>query len=263
MADTVDLPALARANSGESRSPIFVTGLPRSGTTLTEQILAAHSSTTGVGEASWWPRTTFEFYRTLSLKKLDKATIERSIRSMADAYFDKAMSDFPTAGRIVDKSLMKHEQIGIVLAAMPKSKMIVLKRDPRDNLLSIFKNQFRAGQVSYNNDLDGLAWTYRKYLDAIAFWQEQFPDQFYVLDYDKLTSDPESEARKLLKFADLDWEDSVLEFHKSTSTVKTLSVYQVRQPIYTSSQKGWQKFGSKIEPLIEALRRHNVPLDEG
>ena len=130
-----------------------------------------------------------------------------------------------------------------------------MRRDPRDNLLSMYKNKFNEGVHGYANDLESLAEFYDEFDKTIAFWRERVPDWFYEISYDALVSDPEVEARKLIEAAGLEWEDDCLNFHKARSNVKTLSVYQVRQPITKSSVRGWKRFEKDLEPMLARLRR--------
>lgn len=259
--DQVDLRKISDTNP-QVADPIFVTGMPRSGTTLTEQLVAAHSTTTSVGEARWWHAALIDFWTDAFANSYSADDLAARIQRMGQDYIDLAKAENPNEGRIVDKSLMKQESMGLLLAAMPKAKVVVLKRDPRDNLLSIYKNPFNSKVVTFNNDFDALAWTYAQFLDFIDFWSEVFPDRIYVLDYNALTADPEKVSRELLEFCGLEWEDDVLEFHTKKSTVKTLSAYQVRQPIYQSSVRSWEKYGDDLKPLLDALEKYGVPLPD-
>ena len=261
MADKADLPALSK-NSENDFAPIFVTGLPRSGTTLTEQILAAHTTTTGVGEALWSRTALHEVLTDRNAEKRSKADLKSMLQKAGSEYARMAQDDFPSAGRIVDKALSNHEHVGLLKAAMPKARIVILKRDPRDNLLSIYKNRFAANGLKYNTDLRALAYYYSRFLKWLDYWQDQWPDSFYTLDYDKLTADPEGETRKLLGYCGLDWQDGVLDFHKGDNNVRTLSVYQVRQPIYRSSVRGWERYKDDLAPLFDALEEFGVPLPD-
>ncbi len=261
IATSTDLRALGTTNRNPV-DPIFVTGLPRSGTTLTEQIIGAHSTTTGVGEAFWSRAALHPLIANGESGKWSAAQINTALIAAGQAY--QAMSDeeAPNALRIVDKVVGNHEHIGLLGAAMPKSRVVVMKRDPRDNLLSIYKNRFNAHGLHYNTDLRALAYYYSRFLRWLEFWQELWPDSFHVLDYDELTADPEGQARKLLDYCDLPWEDGVLDFHKSDNSVRTLSVYQVRQPIYRSSVRSWERYADDLAPLFDALREFGVPLPD-
>ena len=261
IAQKVDLQKVA-ANSPNRANPILVTGLPRSGTTLTEQILAAHSTMTGVGEALWSRAALHPVMASKAAADWTENDLTAALNTLGSEYERMARQDFPNAGRMVDKALGNHEQIGLLRAAMPDARIVVLKRDPRDNLLSIYKNRFAEGSLKYNTDMRALAHYYSRFLKWLDYWQDLWPDSFHVLDYDKLTADPEGEARKMLAYCDLPWEDGVLDFHKSDNSVRTLSVYQVRQPIYRSSVRSWERYADDLKTLLDALVEFGVPLPD-
>lgn len=259
LAHRIDLPAIAAANP-LAYDPIFVTGLPRSGTTLAEQILASHSAVTGVGEASWIgevfraPRA--ETGRTYG----DLFGTQEQIEGAGAAYARIARLEAPKALRIADKGMWNHFLIGLMAAALPRARIVMLKRDPRDNLLSIYKNQFRAAAHPYNTSLRNLAAVYAGYEEIKALWREAFPGCFYDLDYDLLTAEPEAQIRALIDYCGLPFEEAVLAPHRTERDVRTLSVAQVRQPIYRSSVRSWERYRDDLAPLLDALQEFGVEL---
>jgi tetratricopeptide (TPR) repeat protein len=257
----IDLTEVANSATLDD-APIFVTGLPRSGTTLSSKIVSTHSKTTDVGEARWSQAAMNDFWSDMFSGSVLPEGLTARIHKIGNDYVSLAAIESAGHKRIVDKSLMNHEFMGLFAAAMPNAKFVVLKRDPRDNLLSIYKNQFNSKVVPFNNDFDALAWTYAKFLGFVEFWKEVFPDRIYSLDYDALTADPETISREVLEFCGLKWEDDVLNFHEKETTVRTLSSYQVRQPIYQSSVRSWERYGNDLDPLIDALKKHGVPLPD-
>jgi hypothetical protein len=144
--------------------------------------------------------------------------------------------------------------MGIIKAALPNAKFVVVRRDPRDNLLSIYKNQFVEGTHRYAYDLGDLGAYYKTFVDMIDFWHKTSPGLFYEIQYEDLIADPETQARALIDACGLEWEDDCMNFHQNKREVKTLSVYQVRQPIYSSSVKAWQRYETELQPLFEALK---------
>ena len=234
-------------------SPIFVTGMPRSGTTLIEQIIAAHSKVESGGELGY---ASAAVRPVLTVKPGEQAhQIDPSvIAKIGEDYVDEIKNRFPGVTKLTDKSIYTFQHIGPLKRALPNAKFIVVRRDPRDNLLSMYKNKFNEGVHGYANDLESLAEFYDEFDKTIAFWRERVPDWFYEISYDALVSDPEVEARKLIEAAGLEWEDDCLNFHKARSNVKTLSVYQVRQPITKSSVRGWKRFEKDLEPMLARLR---------
>ncbi|GHA47189.1 hypothetical protein GCM10008927_09970 [Amylibacter ulvae] len=236
-------------------APIFVTSMPRSGSTLVEQIIASHSQVTGVGEVGHAVTTA----RSLILRDggkfypADKITPDE-IHGMGEFIATKLQELAGDNNRVADKSIQTYTMMGLVQAALPKAKIVIVNRDPRDNLLSIYRNKFTDGTHSYAYDLHALGIYYNQYIDIVNFWREKMPNQFYEIQYEDLIDNPEEETRKLIDFCGLEWEDSCLNFHQSKREIKTLSVYQVRQPIYKSSMKAWQRYETELKPMFDALK---------
>ena len=239
-------------------NPIFVSGIARSGTTLTEQIVSKHSKCVGVGEAFWSGR---HFGPVLFDNEEVPPAEERILQAGRD-YEQSARETEKSGSRIVDKALQNHQRLGFLAASMPKAKIIILKRDPRDNLLSIYKNKFGQNSLTFNTNMRALAFYYAEFLKYLDFWEEVLPGSFYTLEYDKLTSDPEAETRKLIDYCGLEWEDGVLDHGSNTKTIKTLSAFQARQPIYRSSVRSWEKYADDLKPMIDALKEFGVLLPD-
>lgn len=240
----------------KQNSPIFITGLPRSGTTLVEQILASHSTVTGGDELGIFHPLGFE-------QVVRVAQAGGHINDMTDAQFDalgrayQAAIDIrlPDADRITDKTISTYQIAPLVWLAMPKAKIVALRRDPRDNLWSIFKNRFVPGLHRYSYSQAALVQTYRLYTEYLALWRDLAPDRIYEISYEDLVNSPETEIRKLLEFCELDWEDACLDFHKTKRDVKTLSVAQVRQPLYKSSVGKWEPYAAHLSELLTGLEK--------
>ena len=236
-------------------APIFVTGMPRSGTTLVEQIIASHSRVTGAGElgvASQWAQELLA--REGGGAYRDAGTIEpAAFQALGDRFEAYMHMLFPEVDIVTDKSIQSFSYIGLLRRAMPNARVVVVRRDPRDNLLSIYKNVFPEGTHLYAYNIEDLAEYYRQFVRLVDFWREMVPDWFYEIQYEDLVSNPEEEARKLIAACGLDWEDACLNFHQTERRVKTLSLYQVRQPMYKSSTRAWERYGEDIRPLLDAL----------
>ena len=252
--DKIDLPAMKIEGTSEF-APIFVTGMPRSGTTLVEQIISSHSQVSGAGEVGHAARGAQRLimkdngsFRTFG------DVSEADIAALGHDYEAFMRQTFPDAPRITDKSIQTYTFLGLIKLALPKSRMIVVKRDPRDNLLSIYRNMFVEGTHLYSYSLSDLGAYYKLFLKILAFWHERVPDWFHVVNYEDLIADTETEARKLIAASGLEWEDQCLAFHQNTRRVETLSVYQVRQPIYSSSLKAWQRYEDELSEMFEALK---------
>lgn len=235
-------------------APIFVTGMPRSGTTLVEQIIASHSRVTGAGEVGIAPgRALALLGREGGTYRDAKDIAPEMYQALGDGFEGYMRSLYPELDRATDKSIQSFGYIGLLKRAMPEARFVVVRRDPRDNLLSIYKNVFPEGTHLYAYDVNDLAEYYRQFVRLVDFWREVVPDWFYEVQYEDLVANPEEEAPKLIAACGLDWEDACLEFHKTERRVKTLSVYQVRQPMYKSSTRAWERYGDDIRPLLDAL----------
>lgn len=257
LVDFIDLDRV-RANSDNEFAPIFITGIPRSGTTLTEQIVGSHSTVTPVGEATWRSDAFAPARANLDLEGIGQEKVESQLISAGQRYEELARLHFPQVERIADKALGGYYLLGLVAASLPKSRTVIIRRDPRDNLFSIYKNHFVPGNQTFNSDMRELARTYAHFLAVLDYWREVMPGSFYELQYEDLIAEPEAETRKLLEYCELDWEDQVMEHHKSKSTVRTLSTFQARQPIYQTSVKSWQRYETELQPLFDALEEFGV-----
>ncbi|MDU8943786.1 tetratricopeptide repeat-containing sulfotransferase family protein [Ovoidimarina sediminis] len=240
--------------SESSFAPIFVTGMPRSGTTLVEQIISSHSRVSGGGELAFGVRQALEAIKRNEgpfrpLSDIHKSELEE-LANKYQAYVGKIAepNDHTT-----DKSIQVYEYVGILKMAMPRARFVIVRRDPRDNLLSIYKNIFPAGGHMYSYNLKACAHYYKLFENAVNFWRERTPDWFYEIQYEDLVANPEEETRKLIDAVGLEWEDQCLEFHKNDRRVRTLSVYQVRQPMYKSSTKAWERYRDDLTELFDAL----------
>ncbi|MCT8331056.1 tetratricopeptide repeat-containing sulfotransferase family protein [Albidovulum sediminis] len=235
-------------------APIYVTGMPRSGTTLVEQIIASHSTVTSGGEIGDAVLAAHRFMaggaEARPLGEVPEEEITRLGHDLGAFYAER----FGDVAHITDKSIQTYMHMGLIKLAMPNARFIVVRRDPRDNLLSMYKNKFPENAHPYAYDQRELALYYGTFVDMIDFWRSEIPDWFYEVQYEKLVANPEEEARKLISACGLEWEDACLNFHENKNKVKTLSIYQVRQPISKKSVKGWQRFEKDLKPMLDALR---------
>lgn len=244
----------AEMNEASDFAPIFVTGMPRSGTTLVEQIVASHSAVTGGDELGLAPARALKMFGDEEGRIAPASAIgPEKYRHLADWYEAEVRRLFPGVARITDKSINTFSWIGPLKRAMPKARFVVVRRDPRDNLLSIYKNVFPGTAHGYSYSMRQVAQVYRLFVEYVELWRELTPDWFYEIQYEDLVANPEEEARKLIDACKLDWEDACLEFHKTERRVKTLSVYQVRQPLYKSSTRAWERYKHELGELFDAL----------
>ncbi|NOX73382.1 MAG: tetratricopeptide repeat protein, partial [Alphaproteobacteria bacterium] len=231
-----------------SSQPIFVVGMIRSGTTLVEQILSGHSQVYGAGELTFVDDYARNWLR-------NEQTNPASFDGFVDQYLDYAAPAARVAARVVDKMPINFLWIGIIKAAFPNAKIINLVRDPRDIGLSIFKNYFADLGNRYAYDLEELAEFYLLYKGIMDHWHKVLPGAVYDISYEAVVADLEGEARGLLAHCDLDWQENILQFHKTARVVKTASVLQVRKAVYSSSVKGWKKYEDELAPYIRILEK--------
>jgi len=234
------------------KQPIFVVGMPRSGTTLVEQILASHSKVYGAGELDKLGEIMSPAADILRAGGSVEFAPD-SIKAIAEHYY--ARLEMLEVGEpiVVDKMPANFRWIGFILAAMPDAKIVHLQRDPVAVCWSAFKRCFPAKGNAFSCDLTDTARYYKHYSDLMDFWHARFPNRIYDINYERLTENQEDETRKLLGYCELDWEDQCLAFHKTGRAVKTASAAQVRHEMYTGSSKAWHAYADHLQPLIQEL----------
>ena len=247
----------AKAGYGNpSEAPVFVLGMPRSGTTLTEQICSSHPDVHGAGELTKLGRMAASIGLKLEPGRIfgepvRSMTIQQS-QSLAEEYLSNLRLYSSTAPRIIDKMPHNFELIGLIAILFPNARFIHCRRDAIDNCLSCFFSNLQEGH-SYSYDLSTLGLAYREYDRLMRHWQTVFPGRIFENRYEDLISDQEGQSRRLIDHLGLTWDDACLRFFDKAGSVRTISRWQVRQPIYKSSVKRWKNYESKIQPLIEAL----------
>jgi tetratricopeptide (TPR) repeat protein len=236
--------------------PVFVLGMPRSGTTLTEQILASHPDVHGAGELTKLRRITNRLApKTRSPEELRRSILDMTVdqsKSLADEYLTHIRQRSPDARRIVDKLPHNFELIGLIRLLFPKAQIIHCRRDAIDNCISCYFLSFNEDNI-YNADLHTLGLYYREYDRLMGHWDKIFPGQIMQNRYEDVVSDQEGQSRRLIDHLGLPWDDACLRFFDKGGAVNTFSRWQVRQPIYTSSVSRWKNYGSAIQPLIDGL----------
>lgn len=250
----------AQVSGATDAAPIFVTGMPRSGTTLVEQIIASHSRVTGAGELADSTVSALRLLPPVAGGGFRPATTipPGEIARLGQDYAAMMRARFPQTPQITDKSIQTYLTLGLVKLAMPQARIIVVRRDPRDTLLSIYKNLFPEGTHLYAYDQVDLARHYATFVRMIEFWRETVPGWFYEVQYEALVEEPEAQSRALIAACGLDWEEACLNFHANDRKVETLSVFQVRQPISKGSVRAWERYGDRLAPMIGQLRRDGM-----
>jgi tetratricopeptide (TPR) repeat protein len=241
--------------------PIFLVGMPRSGSTLVEQILSSHANVHGAGEIQYLRKILapiiekYEKNDSKSIGKKKKISDEDYL-SIRHQYLELLTRFNTPKNVIVDKSLLNYRFIGIILKALPEAKIIHLKRDARAICWSIYKNNFPQSGIGFGNNMKDLTGYYISYCEMMAFWHEKFPNKIYDLNYENLTTSQEEETKNLLEYCALEWDDNCLNFHTNKRTVKTASALQVRKKIYQGSSEAWKKYETYLEQLIKPLNSH-------
>jgi len=237
----------------KAKRPIFIIGMPRSGTTLVEQIISSHKKIYGADEMSTLSNLISEILKKLS-KNNSYELDNKSILSIRHKYLSE-LSDLDVFENIItDKWPLNFQYVGFILAAFPEAKIVHLKRDARATCWSIYKHFFSDKGNGWAYNFKDLAGFYNLYSEMMAFWHQLFPNKIYDISYEDLTSNQEEETRKLLKYCNLDWDESCLSFHKNERAVKTASALQVREKMYQGSSDAWKKYEAYLKPLLNELK---------
>jgi len=243
-----------------SERPLFIVGMPRSGTSLVEQILASHPAVYGAGELGemgglvgelaagrYGKRGYPDCFRGLTQKVLDR---------LAKKYLDRLEQLAPEAQCVTDKMPQNYQHLGLISMLFPGVRIIHCTRDPRDTCLSIYFQHFFEN-ITFANNLEHLGRYYRQYERLMRHWQRVLDLPILEVPYESLVEDPEKWSRRLIEFTGLPWDERCLDFYKTRRTVATSSYDQVRRPIYKSSVGRWRHYKNYISPLIEALELGN------
>jgi tetratricopeptide (TPR) repeat protein len=253
-----ELLACADGVGNPSELPVFIVGLPRSGTSLVEQILASHPEVHGAGELRLTPAMNAEIKRFvpahcgLPFPEFVSMVAPEGWRAAGEAYVAAVSKLAPGASRITDKMPFNFLWVGLIHMALPKARIIQCRRNALDTCLSCFKRHFVVGS-EFCYDLDELGAYYRLYDRVMAHWHRALPGKILTVDYEELVADLPRVARGMIAHCGLDWTDACLEFHKTQRAVQTASASQVRRPIYTSSVELWRRYGDRLAPLKQAL----------
>ncbi|HEX4051313.1 MAG TPA: sulfotransferase [Steroidobacteraceae bacterium] len=232
--------------SRASAKPVFVVGMPRSGTSLVEQIIASHPAAAGAGELRFW---------TALMQRHDAALRQGPLAgplraTAAHEYLGQLARHSAAALRVVDKAPINSDYLGIIHTVFPNARIIYLQRDPLDTCLSCYFQQFSTA-LEYSMDLADLAHYYRSHARLAAHWHTVLPaDSILDVPYAGLVGEPAVWIRRMLDFLDLPWDERCLDFHTTSRTVASASTWQVRQQIYHSSLERWRNYKRFIDPLL-------------
>ena len=221
----------------------LLSGLPRSGTSLVEQIISSHSKVYGCGELDYMTRIINENLYSDNIfdaSKLQNLT-DSQIENIGNKYIDFVEKFSPDSFIFTDKAPLNFIWIGIIKILIPNSRIIHCVRNSKDNILSLYKNDF-DDRLNFTYNLNDLYEFYKEYVELMECWKKNFSDQIYDVIYENLVKNSENEVKKLLNFCNLEFEKDCLNFHKTKRLIKTVSSSQARQPIYDSSLLSYKNY---------------------
>jgi len=258
-AESVETP-VPTGDAGSDASPIFIVGLPRTGTTLVDRILSSHPDVVSAGELNTFAGLVKACAGSSSNLVLDAETLRNATRAdlagIGRAYIEKTSRLARGAERFTDKMPLNFFYVSLINRALPNARIVALRRDPVDSCLSNFRQLFATGFSYYNYslDIDDTGTYYRGFDRLLATWRRSMPTSRYMeLKYEDIVTDQENQTRRLLSFCGLSWNEACLRFHENEAPVATASSVQVRQPLYTGSIDRWKKYGSRLDGLRLAL----------
>lgn len=242
------------------KGPIFIVGMPRSGTSLIEQILSTHPGIHGAGE---WPELeNMLFALATEAGKPADAYPDIAARMSAgqmlqlgNTYIERLWQLAPHASRITDKLMANFAHVGMIRLMLPNAKIIHAMRDPMDSCFSCYATLFSKNNLDFTYDLGDVGRHYVRYIELMRHWHRVLPPGS-ILDvrYEDVVADTESQARRLFAYLEMDWDPRCLSFHQNTRVVKTASAAQVRRPVYRSSVARWMHFEAHLAPLLGIVK---------
>tara|TARA_B100000767_G_scaffold263722_1_gene277793 strand:+ start:501 stop:2054 length:1554 start_codon:yes stop_codon:yes gene_type:complete len=243
-------------NKISNKNIIFILGMPRSGTSLVEQIITSHSDVFGAGELSEMSKIVKENLienNIISENKISNLIKDEIlIDKLRSNYYDYLKRFNFKENFITDKAPLNFRWIGLINILFPNSKIIHCKRNPKDNCLSLYKNFFEGG-LDFSYHQKELGTFYNLYLDLMNFWKNQFPNSIYDANYESIIEKPDKEIKEIIKFCNLPWEENCLTFYNNKTPIKTMSTAQARQPIYKSSVNSYERFSPFLKDLNEII----------
>jgi hypothetical protein len=244
------------ALGSDSESPVLIVGMPRTGSTLLEQILSSHPDIGGIGES----RNLRQIATKAGVLPQDGTSLVNAIHNikpdqaqeLADIYLRQSTGAQPGMLRIVDKNLHNFEILGLFAKIFPKARIINALRDPMDNCVSCYLAPLPKFH-SYTQDLSSLGQYYCEFRRLMSHWKKVLPNPIMEVHYEEIVADTEGKAREVIDFLGLDWDPACLSFQENQNRAQTISTWQVRQPIYKSSVKRWARYEKHLDPLKAEL----------
>jgi len=240
-----------------STLPVFIVGMPRSGTTLTEQILSSHALVHGAGELDALPGISLSVAKQLKDANPDPEHLAPFFEKIAEEYSAQYLQELtgncPDAERVIDKQPGNFANIGLIKALFPNARIIHCQRNPLDNCVSLFFHFFKAFTCSF--ELTELGRYYSQYQHIMSHWQNLFPGEIFTVRYEELVVDQERVSKQLIDYLGLEWDEKCIDFHNNERNVMTPSNIQVRQPMYKNSMNRWKLYEKHLQPLINVLQQ--------
>ncbi len=230
-------------------SPIFIVGMPRSGTSLIEQVLASHSKVFGAGEINCLDDTINEFFIYNKILFNSKTFFKNNLYNAGKYYIKKTKEISLNKKYIINKLPLNFRWIGLVKLILPNAKIIHCKRNPMDTCLSIFQQNFYTKGNEYSYKLSEIGYFFNLYIDILNHWKKVLPNFFYDIEYEYFINNQKKETKKLLDYCNLQWENKCMNFHKTIRSVRTSSDYQVRKKIYYNSINKWKNYKKELKKL--------------
>lgn len=254
------LERLGPDSGSEDTRPLFIMGMPRSGNTLTGQILSSHSQISSLGEVSFAYDIAAKIEQLTGQKYPEGLTnlTQEQCRQLGDSFNSRIPEKYSDQTYVIDNTPLNFQHLGLLSLALPQARFILCYRDPVDTCWSMFKIPFGDNQ-SYAHDLRSLGKHYCSYRVLINEWKNLLGSKILEVSYEETVEDIEKQSKRMLDFLGLPFEESVLSFHESKDLVRTPSTSQVRKPIYKSAVEAWKKYEEHLDPLIESLNPQGEP----
>ena len=249
-----------RGQGDASGKPIFIVGMPRSGTTLTEQLLGASANVYAAGELDFVRKAAIAvlgFEPFTGAQRFADNSLQPDFAAIGRTYLGWLPEEARRTGHVTDKLPANFRYLGLIRLAFPNARIVHIHRDPVDNCLSIYKARFAGSALGYGYDLTELGRYYNLYRGLMHHWKNVLPGEVFDLSYEDLVTEPEAASRRLFEFCGVTWTPEVLQFHESHREVRTASYAQVRRPINRNSVRGAEKYGERLDPLRAALAEYN------
>lgn len=237
--------------------PLFVLGLPRSGTTLAERILSAHPHVDSLGETPAFAMSVVKLAGNAPPRDLIRRAAALDFAELGRAYCESAIPPASAALRLVDKTPLNFLYLGLIARALPNARIVHIRRDAMDVCYAMYKTLFRMA-YPFSYDLRDLGLYYLSYRRLMEHWHLVWPERFVEIAYEDIVRDQETTSRRLVAHAGLEWDDACLHFERNTAPTLTASAAQIRQPVYSSSVGLWRRYEAELAPLAQFFARNGI-----